>query len=289
MDGEHGTIVTGGTEGACLSQHAALIESWRDAPCVCSISCYWYDEWTSGLNVHTTDASPISRRKLADEVFDRLLRLIESGAVRPGEHLPSERELVAVYRVGRPAVREALQSLQQMGLISINHGERARVVAVTADTIFDQLRHTVRHLLSTSTGALEHLKQARLMFEQAMVRLAASGATAGDVQRLRDAHARMVTSTRGTKDFIQADMAFHETIASISGNPLFAAISKAMLDWLAHFSVPTVHQPGAEDLTASEHAAILDRIAAHDQAGAAEAMTRHLTRANELYRKRGHE
>ncbi len=233
------------------------------------------------------DEAPVARRKLSGEVLDRLLRLIESGAVSPGGQLPSERELMAVYRVGRPAIREALQSLQQMGMISISHGERARIISVTPDTVFEQLNRTARHLLSTSPETLEHLKQARLMFEQAMVRLAVANATDADITRLRAVFARMAATTRGAEEFIQGDMAFHETIASISGNPLFAATSKAMLDWLTHFSVHSVHQPGAEDLTMSEHHVILERIAARDEAGAVKAMFDHLTRANELYRTLG--
>ena len=191
---------------------------------------------------------------------------------------------MAVYRVGRPAIREALQSLQQMGMISISHGERARVISVTADAVFEQLGHSARRLLCTSPETLAHLKQARLMFEQSMVRLAVVNANEDDVARLRSAWEKMAGTARGGDEFIRGDMAFHETIASISGNPLFAAISKAMLEWLAHFSIQTVHQPGTENLTLSEHRAILDRIAARDEAGAVRAMFDHLTRANELYR-----
>jgi DNA-binding FadR family transcriptional regulator len=230
------------------------------------------------------DEPPVSRRKLSDAVLERLIRLIESGSILAGEQLPSERELMAVYAVGRPAVREALQSLQQMGMISINHGERARVISITPDTVFEQLRLTARHLLSSSPEMLDHLKQARLMFEQAMVRLAAREATDADRERLGEVLTRMGGTGRNRDEFIQADMAFHETIASISGNPLFAAVSKAMLDWLTHFSVQSVHQPGAESLTIAEHTAIYKRIAARDDAGAAKAMFDHLTRANELYR-----
>lgn len=238
----------------------------------------------NGFKTPVLAETPVSRRKLSDEVLDRLIRLIESGSIPPGGHLPSERELMAGYAVGRPAVREALQALQQMGMISISHGERARVISVTPDTIFEQLRLTARHLLSTAPEMLDHLKQARLMFEQAMVRIAAKKARKADRERLREVLARMGGSARNRDEFIQADMAFHETIASISGNPLFSAISKAMLDWLTHFSVQTVHQPGAEILTIDEHTAIFNRIAARDEGGAAKAMFDHLTRANELYR-----
>ncbi len=56
-------------------------------------------------------SEPIPRRKLSDEVFDRLKRMIMSGEARPGQTLPSERELMDRFGVGRPAIREAMQAL----------------------------------------------------------------------------------------------------------------------------------------------------------------------------------
>jgi DNA-binding FadR family transcriptional regulator len=69
----------------------------------------------------------IQRRKLFHEVADRLQSAILSGALQVGEALPSERELMERYGVGRPAIREALLSLERAGLIVISGGERARV------------------------------------------------------------------------------------------------------------------------------------------------------------------
>jgi DNA-binding FadR family transcriptional regulator len=252
----------------------------------------WYHkcpaDGMNGLKPRTEaqrEPDPIPRRKLSDGVLERLLFLIESGTIRPNEHLPSERELMSVYRVGRPAVREALQALQQMGIISISHGERARVIAPTPDRIFDQISRTARHLLVTSPDALEHLKEARLMFEQAMVRLAIRKASEANIAELSNAVDELTHAPRGSAEFIRADMSFHETIAAISGNPLFAATSKAMLDWLRHFWVAAVHQPGREELTLTEHQRILSCIKERNEEAAVQAITNHLLRANELYRK----
>ena len=84
---------------------------------------------------------------------------------------------MAQYQVGRPAVREAMQALERMGLIAITHGERARIVAPSARTIIEQIGHTARHLLATSPTSLEQLKEARLFFEVGIVRMAAERAT----------------------------------------------------------------------------------------------------------------
>jgi GntR family transcriptional regulator, sialic acid-inducible nan operon repressor len=232
--------------------------------------------------------APVVRRKLSDEVLERLLRLIES--IEPGAQLPSERELMTAFRVGRPAVREALQSLQQMGMISISHGERARVLSLTPETVFDQMGRSVRHLLSSSPQTLGHLKEARLMFEQAMVRLAVAKASENDLIELRTVVDQMANApdvepgSRVNPQVLVPDMRFHERIAAVSGNPVFAAVSKAMLDWLTHFSLETVHEPRFKNLAVVEHREIIARIAARDEAGAVKAMSDHLMRANELYR-----
>jgi DNA-binding FadR family transcriptional regulator len=140
-------------------------------------------------------------------------------------------------------------------------------------------------MLGTSPDALEHLKQARLMFERAMVTIAAQKATEADIAELRSAHDALAAAPSGSREFIDADMRFHKTIAGISGNPFFSAVSRAMLDCLTHFAIREVHQPGAERLSLSEHEQILACISNRDETGAAQAIEDHLLRANEIYRK----
>ena len=81
--------------------------------------------------------------------------------MRPGDLLPSERELMQSYAVGRPSIREAMQSLKRMGLIEINHGERPRVAAPSFARMVDSVSETMRHILINSPATLDHLKEAR--------------------------------------------------------------------------------------------------------------------------------
>jgi DNA-binding FadR family transcriptional regulator len=228
---------------------------------------------------------PIRRRKLAHEVEHRLLERIRGGALAPGDPLPSERELMTAYGVGRPAIREALQSLERAGIVTITHGERARVAAPTAGGVIGRLAQATRHLLQHEPESLDHLKDARLFLELGLARRAAERADEAGVAALAAAHDAHVRSLRALDDFLAKDMAFHRQIAAMTGNPIFPALVEAMFGWLGEYYRELVRVPGAESLTIAEHRRLLDAIAARDADAAERAMRDHITRANALYRR----
>jgi len=226
---------------------------------------------------------PIQRRKLSQQVHDRLMALIDAGRIAPGEQLPSERELMERYGVGRPAVREALQSLERAGIITITHGERARVAVPTVDSLVAQIASGAQHLLRTQPGSLDHLKEARLFLETGLARMAALRADAAGLRELKarlDEHCRCAMRP---EEFVGSDIAFHRQIAVLAGNPIFTATLEAMLSWLSAYYRTLVRAPGAERLTLAEHERIYQAIAARDADAAEAAMRDHLTRANTLY------
>lgn len=227
---------------------------------------------------------PIARRKLYQEVQDRLLQRINTGEIRPGDQLPSERELMEFYGVGRVAVREALQELARSGIVEISHGERARVVVPTAHLLIRQMAEGTRHLLRMQPQMLDYLKEARLFLETGMVRLAAERATPADVAALRECWQRHQDAIHDQAHFIERDMAFHREIARISGNPIFPAIVEALFGWANEHYRSIVRAPGVESVTLAEHARILQAIEQRNPDAAEQAMRDHLTRVNELYR-----
>jgi GntR family transcriptional regulator, sialic acid-inducible nan operon repressor len=228
---------------------------------------------------------PIVRRKLSDQVFDRLERLITSGELKPGDEMPSERVLMERFGVGRPAIREAMQSLASMGLVVISHGERAKVLELTARSLFRQVDLTAKIMLSQSADSLEHLKSARIFFERGMAREAAVKASAGDIEDLQLILEEQHDSLGQADEFISADMRFHTRIAQITGNPLYVAVSEAMLAWLKQYHTEMLIWTGKEKYTLVEHKEILNCLAAHDVEGAEASVLRHLERSRALYSK----
>jgi DNA-binding FadR family transcriptional regulator len=225
----------------------------------------------------------IVRRKLSDEVFDRLERMITLGELNPGDEMPSERVLMERFGVGRPAIREAMQSLANMGLVSISHGERAKVLQLTARSIFRQVDLTAKIMLQRSSDSLEYLKSTRIFFERGMAREAAARIGPQDINDLRDIIQHQRRSLGNAEEFIAADMQFHTRIAQITGNPIFVAVSEAMLAWLKTYYTDMLIWTGKEKFTLVEHEEILDRLAAKDVDGADAAVLKHLERSRALY------
>lgn len=226
---------------------------------------------------------PIPRRKLSDHIQERLLAIVQSGELGPGDIIPSERELMETFSVGRPAIREAMQNLQRMGLIEIRHGERPRIAEPSFDKIMGQLGETMRHLLTHSSTSMEHLKEARLIFEVQMVRIASERRTTDDIERLKEILENQKAAQNDSLEFLRQDGLFHCEIARISGNPIFEGLSKSFFQWLTHFHIDMVRSPGFEKLTLVEHQKILSAIVAGEPDRAGTELSDHLNRADKLY------
>ena len=226
---------------------------------------------------------PIKKRKLSDEVLERLLLLIESGAIKPHDEMPSEHELMERFRVGRPAVREALQSLERLGLIIIRHGERAKVLEPSGDGILNQIDFTARQLLVSSAENVEFLKEARQILEAGIAKLAVERSTPADIQVLKKHLNSMCQNTGRRKKFLEADQEFHLAIAKMTRNPILWTAMRAVFNWLSQYHSELLGVTGLEDLTLQEHETIYKSIIDKDSEAAAKQISDHILRVNDLY------
>ncbi len=215
--------------------------------------------------------------------MERIISVMKEGKLKAGDQLPSERELMELYGVGRPAIREALQNMARLGLVTLNPGERARIAAPSFTNLLQTVAMTTSGILRSSDKSLEELKEARLLFEIQMVRLATERATDADIEQLELKHAAHIASLTDLSKFLYHDMLFHREVARITGNSIFPVLSESLITWLGEFYQHLVRLKGAEELTIREHRSILDGIKACNPDQAEEALRAHLTRANSLY------
>jgi DNA-binding FadR family transcriptional regulator len=226
---------------------------------------------------------PIVRKKLSDQVFERLWAMIKSGELSPGDSMPSERALMERFSVGRPAVREALQSMANKGLISISHGERSKVNALTPGVAFEQVDDIAKLLLSTEPSNIGNLKQIRKILEAGSIQIVVQSCSAEQIAELRELVEAQRSKLGQERAFIEADIAFHVAIARMTGNPLLQAVTQAMLAWLSEYYKPVLHWSGRENTTLLEHSKIVDLLECHDDVGAVTMMGDHLGRSDPLY------
>ena len=216
----------------------------------------------------------VRQRKLYEEVAERLEQRIAGGDYAPSDPLPSERELMETYGVGRPAIREALFHLQKLGLVELRSGTRARVTRPTPQFVMDGLSVTARHMLASPDG-IRNFQSVRVFFEAGLARHAAEFATEDDIA---DFEAALEANRESIGDlglFERTDVAFHYVLAVIPRNPIFTAIHAAFAEWLLEQRQTTL-APGVDVISYKAHRAIFEAVAARDPDRAERAMREHL-------------
>lgn len=223
----------------------------------------------------------IKQRKLSEDVAEHLERLIREGELAEADRLPSERELMRQFGVGRPSIREALLHLSKMGLVEVKSGERARVTRPTPQFVIDSLAGPARHMMS-APGGVRDFQNARMFFEVGLARHAAQNATDQDIDNLRDALETNRKSIGDLKSFERTDVDFHYVLAVITRNSIFMAIHAALAEWLLVQRRTTLAE--GEDRKAYEaHREIFEAVAARDADAAEAAMRRHLDYVSRRY------
>ena len=233
-----------------------------------------------------TPAAPrdetIPRRRLYEEVERRLAADIANGRLKAGDVVPSERDLMQRFGVGRPAIREALLSLRNKGLVRIGAGERTRVSKPTIDAVVEGVSGAVSLMLADAKGVRD-LQHARRFFECALARHAAVSAGAREIDRLRARLAANFAALSDRPAFERTDVEFHYELALIAGNPIFASLHQATVGWLTQQRTTTLMQPGAMRAAYAYHRHVFEAIAAHDADAAEEAMRSHLASVERYY------
>lgn len=217
----------------------------------------------------------MKQQKLYEQVEEVLANEIAEGIYKPGDPLPTERDLMERFDVGRPSIREALFSLSKRGLVSVRGGRRPRVLQPSFDIILHELDLIVRQILNVQSNIFQ-LMELRRILECALARRLAKIATDEQIEELR-AKLDENRSALGNLDrFWKTDSEFHSTIARMNNNPILPTIIDTILNWLIQNRRVTLSASGSDRSAYEHHEAIFDAIASRDPDFAEKQMERHL-------------
>ena len=223
---------------------------------------------------------PLQRLRLMsvkEQVLDELKRLINDGTLKPGDQLPSERELSDHLGVSRSTVREAVQLLAALGLLEVRHGNGTFVRASTSDVEF--LRSTWRGWTMHNSDRIRELLEVRRGIETLAAELAAIHRDATGLANMADAIKEMRRADRAldVPALVEADIAFHGALAAASANRTLAGIADAIGKQLVRERAATWDLKGRPKRSLAEHTAIYEAVKRGHAADARAAVLAHLT------------
>ncbi|MFC7877671.1 FadR/GntR family transcriptional regulator [Isoptericola sp. NPDC057391] len=217
----------------------------------------------------------LSRDSLAAQVHEAIVEHIDGAGLRPGDSLPSTAALSDLFKVSRPVVREALSSLQAIGLIELSNGRNAVVRELDGHLIKIFLSRAIRG----TPRPLRTLMEMRAPLEVQAATLAAQRVSEEDGRALVASVQAMADKVDDARLYVQLDLDLHRRIAELSGNEALLWVSEAvsnrvfeaMMQLRAHRE-----ELGTVGQERELHARIAGAIADGDAAAAARAMQEHM-------------
>lgn len=225
---------------------------------------------------------PIRPKKISEEIVEQIQKLIAKGELKPGDRIPSERDLASMLGVSRPSVREAIMVLEAMGFLDSRQGGGTFVRTLTEASIADPLAKLVEQ---KDPQLLRALVEVRMGLESWSTYLAAKRAEAHEIAEMRRLYEVMAEqATRGGWD-PKVDADFHYAITAASHNSLQMHVLDSV-HTLFHATIQVAlmefyRQQGHVEKLLVQHREILEAIAAHEPELARQKMMVHLSMVEE--------
>ncbi len=232
----------------------------------------------------TTDSAPspgfetVRKVRRYEQVAEQIRRLISSGALKPGDLLPPERELAAKLGVGRSSIRDAVRTLEVMGILEPRQGHGTVVRDLSADALVVPLSL----VLTRKRELVTELLDVRRMIEPGLAARAAKNATAEEIAKMGEILERHEAKLRRGEQAIDEDSDFHYAMALASRNSVVLRVLDVLMDLLRESRSRSLQVPGRPKRSFEGHRRILRAIQRHDAKAAEAAVRQHLGEIEEV-------
>lgn len=214
---------------------------------------------------------------MSEQVAEALAQHIREGALKPGDKLPSEAQLVEQFKVSRTVIREAVSQLKSLGMVISRQGYGVLV----QEPGFRPLSFDAAH--TASLEAVVQMAEVRRVLEAEAAGLAAARRNEQDILAIRAAVTALAEAVQSGRDGVEEDVNFHRSIAAAAGNPFLIST----LDYLSQYlrgatQVTRANEARREDFfkeVQDEHNTIVKAIESGDPARARKAAATHMDNA----------
>src|SRR5258706_5020837 len=217
--------------------------------------------------------TPIHSNKVYEQIAKQIEQRILSGELRTGDRLPTERELAIQFQASRTAVREAMKTLAQKGLVDMRPGRGTIVIDGTSLA----MRHSLGLMMRVGQlSSTVELVEVREILEPEIAALAAARAQEEQISAMQAAVEVMDASLNDADAFIAADNDFHRALASATQNELILALVDSVVDLLSVQRKQIFAVAGGPEHGQVHHKLLLAAVIGRDPEAAHKAMQAHL-------------
>jgi len=224
------------------------------------------------------EIAPVKSTRIYEEIVRQIQALIEEGTLRSGDQLPPERILAERFKVSRNSVREALRTLQSLGLIATRPGGGTFIREAPVESLIEPLALSILN----QREAVAELFEARRLLEPSIAKLAsrrATGEEVAEMERILEDQSKEIAEGRTG---IAQDAAFHAAIAGSTHNRAILRLVNALMDLLAQSREETLQTPGRPERSHQDHRRILSAIKSRNGRASQQAMLDHINAVEHL-------
>jgi GntR family transcriptional repressor for pyruvate dehydrogenase complex len=232
----------------------------------------------AGLPGGTPMYKAVRASRLYEQIVQQIEASIREGRLKPGDQLAAERELAQQFGVSRTAVREAVKTLSEKGLVEAYSGRGTFVTSGKSQT----MRHSLDWFIkSGGVSGSNYVAEVREILEPEFTALAATRIDEQQLTMMRDAVVMMDRSMQHPDAYIEADLDFHLALAEAAGNPLILSLLDSIVGVLREQRIGIFNVEGGPERGQLHHKQILEAIERRDPIGAREAMRAHVQQVRE--------
>ena len=215
------------------------------------------------------------------EIVEQFMNSIAKGEFKKGERLPTQDELKDRYSVGRNTMREALQKLETLGVVTIRHGDGTYLNS----NITESNMQGLFPILSFHETDLEQLAEVRSILESQTVKLATLRASKDDISEMLYILKEMEKCKDNVDRYTELDWKFHLKVAQSSHNNLLSKLVENIYVLMRAQQEEIARMPRLPNISFAYHVDILKAIDAKDARMAEELMLEHLNNAHQRLKK----
>jgi len=216
--------------------------------------------------------------RLYEQIVQQIEESVLDGTLKEGAQLPAERDLALQFGVSRTAVREAIKTLHEKGLVEAMPGRGTFVTNGTPNSMRQSLDRIVKNDQPNGTAWLVEFRE---ILDPEIAALAAARAGEQDIATMREAVRLMDETSQDADGYIEADLDFHLALAEAAANPLVLSLIDSIVGLLREQRMHIFHVDGGPARGQFHHKRILDAVERRDSQAAREAMRAHLRQIRE--------